>query len=812
MVENAIIVKAQAWLGMHTGVALSLAAQNDILEQLKHSITKLSDIAQAEADVLGWRSLSFDRLIIGRSRSSEASRYYLGLTRRYLNIFKKWKTSNHLLVENWMGKNQQHAPIDTYGQITRILPYEAETHDGGAIAKILIVENGQKIIFKPKSASTDLFLIHLLECLNKIGISCFQVPPTQPTLTGLIQLYLESDETTVEPFKFGQVAAVLYFLRGTDFHCENIITRSGVIYLIDTETIFTVDGRELDYFTPFDTGILPSPVIDGGGNSYDFSPVAQFIRENAKLHPEKNLDDVVNGFSDTLNKLLNNKDLLVGVICKYLRAKDVVIRVIPRSTLGYIYAIKRMPVKIFGSKERETLARKILETSSSGFTDLFDYEVASIASYEVPAFRVRMNDGSLFYQAQLIGTTEPPLVRWKTHVDNINKKSVDHMIGLLNDWTKPHRNDRTTTIPLPSTHLHLPNSSSYRLCRAAVKLLYKRLSSIAEREVDSGDYYAAFPVSSTEHRLLKNNIGLYNGWIGFGLFSVQYGRVFDDYRAVALGDRIITECCEIANKMKSIDLAMGRSGLLLAYKNIESSNSHTSQINEIVNYITSGKHDNFAQTVGYDFLGGESGVLFALSRVLTETTYRITPDFENWMRNRTDVMLERLKDLPATPLGMAHGTSGWIFSLSHIYRTGILTGIEQKLIETVVEIINHQDRHFHPQKGWPDLRSRKISNGNNYLANWCSGAAGIGLARISMLQSLHSLIPAETCERVSTSIENAIICIKNSSFGSLDFCCGEAGKIDFLLHAGHIGYRVAVLAAQERSTEMAARLFENGIG
>jgi hypothetical protein len=131
-----------------------------------------------------------------------------------------------------------------------------------------------------------------------------------------------------------------------------------------------VDGRELDYFTPFDTGILPSPVIDGGGNSYDFSPVAQFIRENAKLHPEKNLDDVVNGFSDTLNKLLNNKDLLVGVICKYLRAKDVVIRVIPRSTLGYIYAIKRMPVKIFGSKERETLARKILETSSSGFTDL----------------------------------------------------------------------------------------------------------------------------------------------------------------------------------------------------------------------------------------------------------------------------------------------------------------------------------------------------------------------------------------------------------------------------------------------------------
>jgi hypothetical protein len=135
--------------------------------------------------------------------------------------------------------------------------------------------------------------------------------------------------------------------------------------------------------------------------------------------------------------------------------------------------------------------------------------------------------------------------------------------------------------------------------------------------------------------------------------------------------------------MKSIDLAMGRSGLLLAYKNIESSNSHTSQINEIVNYITSGKHDNFAQTVGYDFLGGESGVLFALSRVLTETTYRITPDFENWMRNRTDVMLERLKRLACTSWD---GT--WNirldFSLSHIYRTGILTGIEQKLIETVV--------------------------------------------------------------------------------------------------------------------------------
>lgn len=632
MVENAVIVKAQAWLGMHTGVALSPTAQNDLLEQLIQSISKVSDTAQAEAEALGWRSLSFDRLINGGGRYSDASRCSLGLTRRYLDIFKKWKKSNHLLVKNWMGKNQQHAPINTYGKITHILPYEAETHDGGVIAKILVVENGQKIIFKPKPVSTDLFLTHLLVYLNEIGISCFQVPPTLPTLTGLIQFFLEPDETIADPFKFGQIAAVLYFLRGTDFHFNNIIVQSGVVYLIDTETLFTVDGRELDYFTPFDTGILPSPVVDGNGDSHDYSPVGQLIRKNKQHHPVKLLGDVANGFSDALKKLLDNKELLVDAINKYLNDKNVTIRIIPRSTIGYIYAIKRMPVEMFKKEDRATLARKILESSSSGFPELFDYEVDSIASYEVPAFRVCVSDGNLFYQTENIGATESPLVRWRIHVDNITKTSVDHIISLLNDWVISHINDITTTIPPPSTHLYLSGSSSYRLSTTAIKLLYKRLSSLAKREVDSGSYYAAFPVSRTEHRLLRNNIGLYNGWAGFGLFAVQYGRVFDDYQAVALGERIVTECSEIANKIKSIDLAMGKSGLLLACNYVESNNSHSHHIEKIINYITSAKFDNMGTSVANDFLGGESGVLFALSRVLNTTICRSHPEIVSWMR------------------------------------------------------------------------------------------------------------------------------------------------------------------------------------
>jgi len=212
-----------------------------------------------------------------------------------------------------------------------------------------------------------------------------------------------------------------------------------------------------------------------------------------------------------------------------------------------------------------------------------------------------------------------------------------------------------------------------------------------------------------------------------------------------------------------------------------------------------------------DFLNGKCGVLFALSLVHNSTEYRNNSSTESWMLNCASGFLDKLNFLSGIPLGMAHGTSGWLFSLSRAYRIGILKDIEPKVTDTIIEIINHQDGYLHSRKGWPDLRNRRSPTAAPYLENWCSGAAGIGLARISALQCFNSLVPNEIRKRIEVSIENAVYRINESSFGSLDLCCGEAGKIDFLLLASDVGYRGAALAARKRSVALATKLFETGI-
>ena len=63
------------------------------------------------------------------------------------------------------------------------------------------------------------------------------------------------------------------------------------------------------------------------------------------------------------------------------------------------------------------------------------------------------------------------------------------------------------------------------------------------------------------------------------------------------------------------------------------------------------------------------------------------------------------------------------------------------------------------------------------MAGWCSGAPGIGLALIAGLDS-------QNCDSVRKDTENALAFTLNYPLDSSDhICCGNSGRLDFLIEA-----------------------------
>ncbi len=122
--------------------------------------------------------------------------------------------------------------------------------------------------------------------------------------------------------------------------------------------------------------------------------------------------------------------------------------------------------------------------------------------------------------------------------------------------------------------------------------------------------------------------------------------------------------------------------------------------------------------------------------------------------------------------GFAHGTAGIAYSLLRLYRHTC----DERLVEAAREAIAYEDTRYSPEHGtWVDYAER---GDPLYLAQWCRGAAGIGLARLGGLDVLDT-------DQVRADIDLALDATRRSALRGLDqACCGGLGRADVLLTAG----------------------------
>jgi lantibiotic modifying enzyme len=182
-----------------------------------------------------------------------------------------------------------------------------------------------------------------------------------------------------------------------------------------------------------------------------------------------------------------------------------------------------------------------------------------------------------------------------------------------------------------------------------------------------------------------------------------------------------------------------------------------------------------------DVVGGLAGLLWALLFL-----YRAAPDPEiradmiaighrlvALQGERPEAAGWPLPGLGKALLGMGHGAAGVANALGRLYA---LTGLEA-FRQAVQKGLQFERLYFSPiHADWPNLQDPSAEP--SFMTGWCAGAPGAGLARLS----LKRIFPED--DALDKEIECAVSAtLRHLGADSHHLCCGESGRILFLLQA-----------------------------
>jgi lantibiotic modifying enzyme len=133
--------------------------------------------------------------------------------------------------------------------------------------------------------------------------------------------------------------------------------------------------------------------------------------------------------------------------------------------------------------------------------------------------------------------------------------------------------------------------------------------------------------------------------------------------------------------------------------------------------------------------------------------------------------------------GFSHGAAGIAWALLELFD---VTGVE-RFRRVAGEAIAYERSVFSAeQSNWPDFRSeQKASEANpdyqpRYMAMWCHGAGGIGLARLAALKHFKD-------RRICDDVHAALKTTRTEGFDyNHSLCHGDLGNLELLLQASRI--------------------------
>ena len=139
-----------------------------------------------------------------------------------------------------------------FGKLYSIHIGNGDCHNNGKTVAGLVFEDGQKLMYKPRSLKMEESYARLIKWVNQnvsesTGVSYCKVYTCEDAgWTEFIENTTCENAKEVEEFykKMGEILCIIYTLNAKDFHCENVIANGKFPILIDLETLIHVDDLE----------------------------------------------------------------------------------------------------------------------------------------------------------------------------------------------------------------------------------------------------------------------------------------------------------------------------------------------------------------------------------------------------------------------------------------------------------------------------------------------------------------------------------------------------------------------------------------
>ncbi|GFN31660.1 type 2 lanthipeptide synthetase LanM family protein [Paenibacillus xylaniclasticus] len=638
------------------------------------------------------------------------------------------------------------------------------------------------------------------------------------------------EQVTRYYYRMGVLSGIFHLFQSTDMHYENIVASGEMPYVIDMETIVSntvfktgvvpFPSSELQR-TVLTSGLYPTGILFNTRFDFDISGIAgkpdqkstnmtgwklqneegstpryeqvsfvtshqqHLVRLNGEIiNPVQYISDITRGFEAVYRIFLDKQEQLLDVVSTLFACARCRALLRPTFLYGRFLTASIHPDNLGDGLKREYLLEMLwnITKTEPTFEHIVWSEIQDLLNNDIPYFTFGI-DGTSITDSR---GTEIQDVFQQSSLDII-RRQIDRL----------GEEDLALQLRLISSSLHY--NAVREMDAAAVEALpgYKNATEeplldpmlearriadyLIEQSIVDDEFVSWIGVRNQDEKCVWQALdySMYSGIMGITVFM---GQMYDQTKEPKYRDIAVKSFRYVMSVFERIKGEMSPSvfnGLgTVVYAGI--------YLNELFEFpearrfamelldsirIAPQSGNEIMQGNGYketepivDFLDGYAGIVTLCTNIWEVTREQAAYDTAVLYGQ---YLLDRLKSVPVTWTGFAHGSSGIIYALDKLELCGWQEGRElrAKLIE--FEALNFDETH----RNWCDLREHVTSPYSTYY--WCHGAPGVLLGRT--LAQDADLTP-DQLQAVLDAVMNA-----TNSLPRLSLCHGLFGNINILL-------------------------------
>jgi type 2 lantibiotic biosynthesis protein LanM len=509
------------------------------------------------------------------------------------------------------------------GVMAEIQTGSGDAHREGRSVMIVTFSSGFKIVYKPRSLAVDLHFQELLEWFNECGAD----PPLR-TLKVLDRgrygweefVAAESCSSIAEIERFyrrqGGYLALLYLLRATDFHLENLIAAGEHPVLVDLESLFHpghffAPGSESEWLADecmersvLRVGLLPSQIwLNDEGQGVDLSGLGgapgqltpfevpyveeagtdemRISRKRTAMSAGQNRaslngvdvnllefsEAIVAGFTHIYRILQQHSHDLLAENGPLARFADDEVRVILRPTATYARLLQEShhPNLLRRGLDRERYFDRlwVAVESQPELARVIADERDDLQHGDIPIFTTRICAVDLWSSVgrRIAGWMSQSGLAWtRARVAELSEEDLERQLWFIRASLVSLSTDPTHSYR-PVFSSAEPPSPSYPVERAALLKMAGRIGDRLDRLALHGEDYATWIgltlINEQSWSLKPLGIDLYAGLPGVILFLASLGDLTGEDRYIALARAASRSMQREIEKLRSSLLSIG---------------------------------------------------------------------------------------------------------------------------------------------------------------------------------------------------------------------------------------------------------------